>query len=99
MCVDLDVVAVGVGACWPNGNVAQQTQTVTSATSSLVQPRTGCVPPERDLGIYGDRIFRVAPLGCGRQVESWWVGGWCSIRVLPENGVEAQPCCPAVGLS
>lgn len=43
MCVDLDRGAVGVGAGWPNGNVAQQTQTVTSTTSSLVQPRTGCV--------------------------------------------------------
>lgn len=43
MCVDLDRWAVGVSAGWPNGNMAQQTQTVTSTTSSLVQPRTGCV--------------------------------------------------------
>lgn len=43
--VDLDRGAVGVGTGWPNGDVAQQTQTITSTTSSLVQPRTGCVLP------------------------------------------------------
>ena len=43
MCVDLDRRAVGIGAGWPNGNMAQQTQTITSTTGSLVQPWTGCV--------------------------------------------------------
>lgn len=41
--VDLDRGAVGVCAGWPNGNVAQQTQTVASTTGTRVQPRTGCV--------------------------------------------------------
>lgn len=43
MRADLDRGAMGVGAGWPNRDMAQQTQTVTSTTSSLVQPRTGCV--------------------------------------------------------
>lgn len=43
MRVDLDRGTVGVGAGWPNWNMAQQTQTITSTTSSLVQPWTGCV--------------------------------------------------------
>lgn len=87
MCVDLDSRAVGISAGWPDRNVAQQTQTITSTTSSLVQPWTGCVPPERDFRIYCDRIFRVDPFSCRGQVESWRVGRWCSIRVLPEDGV------------
>lgn len=43
MRADLDRGAVGVSAGWPNGDVAQQAQTVTGTTGSLVQPRTGCV--------------------------------------------------------
>lgn len=43
MCADLDRGAMGISAGWPNRDMAQQTQTVTSTTSSLVQPRTGCV--------------------------------------------------------
>lgn len=45
VCVDLDRGAVSIGAGWPDGNMTQQTKTVTSTTSSLVQPRTGCVLP------------------------------------------------------
>lgn len=44
-------------------------------------------PPERSLGIHGDRIFWVDPLSCGGQVEPWGIGGWCSVGVLPEDGV------------
>lgn len=44
-------------------------------------------PPERGLGIHGDRIFRVDPLSCGGQVEPWGVGGWRSVGVLPEDGI------------
>lgn len=98
MCVDLDRGAVGVGAGRPDRNVAQQTQTITSTTSSLVQPWTACVPPERGFRINCDRIFRVYPFSCGGQVESWGVGGWCSVGILPEDGVQAQPCCPTVSL-
>lgn len=43
MCADLDCGPMGVSAGRPNRDMAQQTQTVTSTTSSLVQPWTGCV--------------------------------------------------------
>lgn len=43
MCVDLDRRAVGVSAGRPHWNMAQQSQTVASAPSSLMQPGTGCV--------------------------------------------------------
>lgn len=87
MCVDLDRGAVGICTGWPNRNVAQQTEAITSTTSSLMKPWTWCVPPERSLGIHGDRIFWVDPLSCGGQVEPWGIGGWCSVGVLPEDGV------------
>lgn len=87
MCVDLDRGSVGISTSWPNRNMTQQTETITSTTCRLVQPWTGCVPPKRGLGIHGNRIFRVDPLSCGGQVESLRVGGLCSIWVLPEDGV------------
>lgn len=43
VCVDLDRGAVGISAGRPDRNVAQQTQTITSTTSSLVQPWTACI--------------------------------------------------------
>lgn len=55
-------------------------------------------PPERSLRVHCDRIFRVDPLSCGGQVEPWGERGWCSIGVLPKDGVKAQPCCPTVSL-
>lgn len=64
MCVDLDRGPVRISTGWSHRNMAQQTQTITSATGSLVQPRTGCVPPERGLRIHGNRIFWVDPLSC-----------------------------------
>lgn len=43
MCVDLDSGPVGISTGWPNRTVTQQTQSITSTTSSLVQPWTSCV--------------------------------------------------------
>lgn len=87
MRVDLDRGSVGVSTSRANRNMTQQTKAITSTTSRLVQPWTGCVPPERGLGIHGNRIFRVDPLSCGGQVESLGVGGLRSVGVLPEDGV------------